>query len=189
MQKQNVSAEEKEWSVEIVVYCIIIAAIASILSSLWQILLSFMTLRKARRDQHSEKPMSSFVVASRRSVVLGMVNFVLTICLLGFLLYFFQLNGTFSQTQRGVASTPATPQGIYTQATSAKPVFDDSLSQNSANNWNVSSDKANLTCGFTAGAYFSSTHQNNPEALCVDHSTNFSNYAYQSLLMFTKTAS
>src|SRR5207248_4103174 len=88
----------------------------------------------------------------------------------------------------GVASTPATPQGIYTQATSAKPVFDDSLSQNSANNWNVSTDKANLSCGFTAGAYFASTQKNNPEALCVAQSTNFSNFAYQIQLMFTKTA-
>jgi len=188
MQKQNVSAEEKEWSVEIVVFFIIIAAIASILSSLWQILLSFKTLRKARQDQHDGKPMSSYAVASRRSAFLSMVNLGLTICLLGFLLYFFQLNGTSSQTQRGVASTTPTPQGLYNQATSGKPILDDSLSENSANNWNVSTDNANLSCGFADGAYFASTQKNNPEALCVAQSTNFSNFAYQIQVVFTKTA-
>jgi hypothetical protein len=149
--------------------------------------LELQDLRKARRDQHNGKPMSSYAVASRRSVFLGSVNLVLTICLLGFLLYFFQLNGIFSQ--RGVASTtPPTPQGIYNQATSGMPILDDSLSENSANNWNVSIEKTNLSCGFTNGAYFASTQKVNPEALCVAQSTNFSNFAYQIQMMFTKTA-
>lgn len=77
------------------------------------------------------------------------------------------------------ATATQTPQDIYNQATSGKPVVDESLSTNDTGRWAVWND-SNGACLFTAGAYHAIIRPAFSGAIgCFARSTNFSNLAYQ----------
>ncbi len=84
--------------------------------------------------------------------------------------------------------TTTSPQGIYTNATSGKPVINDPLSSSSRSSWSETS-KAGSKCAFTSGAYHLNTSGNNLETLCFSNTSNLSDFAFQVQMTITQGSS
>ena len=79
-----------------------------------------------------------------------------------------------------VAMATATAyQAIYTNATSGTPILNNSLSGNSASNWDEYNAVGGGGCQFTGGALHVGVQQKNYFVPCFAQSTNFTNFAYQ----------
>ncbi len=81
--------------------------------------------------------------------------------------------------------TTTSPQGIYTNATSGKPVINDPLSSSSKSSWSEIS-KVGSKCTFTSGAYHLSTSGDNLETLCFSNTNNLSDFAFQVQMTITQ---
>ena len=84
--------------------------------------------------------------------------------------------------------TTTSPQGIYTNATSGKPVINDPLSSSSRSSWSETS-KAGSKCTFTSGAYHLNSSGNNLETLCFSNTSNLSDFAFQVQMTITQGSS
>ncbi len=86
-----------------------------------------------------------------------------------------------AQAQSTVAAvaTVTAYHAIYTEATNGQPALDDSLSGNSASNWDEYSDGSGGGCQFAGGALHASILQKDYFVTCFAQSTSFSNFAFQ----------
>lgn len=75
---------------------------------------------------------------------------------------------------------------IYTQATSGTPILDDSLSANSASNWDEYSDGNGGGCQFSGGALHATILQKNYFVACFAQATNFGNFAFQTQMTINR---
>ena len=79
------------------------------------------------------------------------------------------------------ASATAYPQNLYSQITSQKPIFDDSLSKNTANAWDENSH-----CAFTNGSYHATAEQTGYFFYCMNNTQTYHNFAFQVKMTFVR---
>ena len=79
------------------------------------------------------------------------------------------------------ASATAYPQNLYSQITSQKPTFNDSLSNNTANAWDENSH-----CAFTNSSYHVTAEQTGYFFYCMNSTQTYHNFAFQVKMTFVR---
>ncbi|GAC1379985.1 MAG: hypothetical protein NVSMB33_05580 [Ktedonobacteraceae bacterium] len=91
-----------------------------------------------------------------------------------------------AQVTAAAAATSTALQNIYTSATQGSPALSDTLTGNSASNWDEDAAVGGGGCAFTGNAYHASLYKTGYYFPCIARNTSFSDFAFQAQMTITR---